>query len=261
VDDWLGDRVRELGRWSASFVLFEGVPGLRAPRRSGDLVRRDLTAFLDSLLEHNAVYESLLVADPGGEVLVGTRAESLEPPVRAVLRDLPPGTGRIGPLFRSEALGRPTLLSAYSILDRQLGTVGALVGRIDIRQLEARLQPPREEPDLAFVLLDAESRILIRSGRTLASPGRDAFPVAIGGESTRGGVSSVPAGILGAEEGALLLAVRPLEGPLPGYIVATLPETVAYGALDASRRNLLAAGLPLARYSARSAASPKAPGG
>ena len=94
VDDWLGDRVRELARWSASFVLFEGVPVLSGPRPAADLVRRDLTAFLGSLLEHNAVYESLLLTDPGGEVLVATRPETLEPQGRALVRELGAGTGR-----------------------------------------------------------------------------------------------------------------------------------------------------------------------
>ena len=245
VDDWLGDRIRELGRWSASFVLFEGVPGLRLPGRSADLVRRDLGAFLASLREHNTVYESLLVTGPGGEVLVATHPEALEPEALSMLEGLPTGTGRLGPLFRSELLGRPTLLAAHAILDRHGETVGALVGRIDPRELGARLLSPREEPNLAFLLLDAEGRTLIRSGRTVASPGRDRLPVAPGSGPAPGRVSSVPSRTLGAGNGNLLVSVRPLEGPLPGFVVATLPEAVAYAALDASRRNLLAAGVPL----------------
>lgn len=245
VDDWLGDRVRELGRWSASFVLFEGVPGLRLPGRPADLVRRDLTAFLASLLEHNTVYESLLVTGPGGEVLVATRPESLEPQALSMLRDLPAGAGRLGPLFRSELLGRSTLLAAHAIQDRHGRPVGALVGRIDPRELGTRLLPPREEPNLAFLLLDADGRTLVRSGRPVASPERDRLLLAPGAGPTPGGVSSVPSRTLGAGDGERLVSVRPLEGPLPGFVVATLPESVAYGALDASRRNLLAAGVPL----------------
>jgi len=243
VDDWLGDRLRELARWSTSFVLVEGVPGLDPARGTSGLARRDLAAFLGSLLEHNAVYESLLVAGPDGEVLVSTRPESLEPPARELVRSLPAGSGRIGPPFRSERLGRPTLLAAHAILDRNGRAVGALVGRIDVRQLDARLLPPRGEPAVSFSLLDDEGRVLARAGRTVASPGRDPFPFEFAAGDA--GISTVPPGSLGTDEGALLLAARRLEGPLDGFLLATLPEAVAYRALASSRRNLLAAGVPL----------------
>jgi diguanylate cyclase (GGDEF)-like protein len=122
------------------------------------------------------------------------------------------------------------------------------MGRIDLRQLGARLLPPREEPNLAFILLDANDRILARFGRIVAAPGRERFPIPVDAERARRGVTSVSAGTLGAGDGALLLAIRPLGGPLPGSLVATLPEAVAYGALDSSRRNLLAAGVPLVLF-------------
>lgn len=243
LDDWFADRLAELARWSASFVLFEGVPGLDPARPPAPLVRRDLTAFLGSLLEHNTVYESLLVTDPDGVVLVSTREGSLEPRARELVRSLPAGAGRFGPLFRSELLGRPTLLAAHAILDRNARTVGALVGRIDVRQLDARLVPRRGEPGVSFSLLDSGNRVFARAGRTVAAPGRDVFPFAFDAEAA--GISSVPAGSLGGDEGTLLLASRRLEGPLPGILLATLPETVAYRALETSRRNLLAAGIPL----------------
>lgn len=245
IDDWLGERTRELGRWSASFVLFEGLPRLGAPGRPADLVRRDLAAFLASLLEHNAVYESLLVSDPRGRVLAATRAEELEPEVLDVLRDLPPGTGRLSPVFRSARLGRPTLVGAHVVQDRSLEAVGALAGRIDVRQLEPKLAAPGEEPSMRFFLLDAAGGILARSGRVASSPGRERFPLAIDAALVRSGVASLPAGAFGPGEEALLVAVRPLDGPLAGFLVAALPEAVAYRSLAASRRNLLAAGVPL----------------
>jgi diguanylate cyclase (GGDEF)-like protein len=245
VDEWLGDRLRELGRWSASFVLFEGVPGLRASPSSGGLVRRDLKAFLDSLLEHNPVYESLFVADPDGRILASTRPEALEPQALRAIREMPAGTGRLGPVFRSDLLGRPTLLAAHSIQDRNARSVGILVGRIDLAQLEARLRSPRDEPTLTFGLFDAGGRAVVLAGRTVAAPGSDRMPASLGTDRLRGGVSSVPLALPGPDGEPLLHAARSLDGPLPGYVLATLPEAVAYKALAESRRNLLAAGVPL----------------
>jgi diguanylate cyclase (GGDEF)-like protein len=245
VDEWLGERTRELGRWSASFVLFEGLPRLGSPGRTTDLVRRDLAAFLDSLLEHNAVYESLLVTDPRGSVLVATRKETLEPEVLELLRELPAGTGKLSPVFRSADLGRPTLVAAHVVQDRGLESVGVLAGRVDLRQLDVKLVAPPEEPAMRFQLLDAAGGILARSGKEVLSPGRERFPLPIDAALVRSGVTAVPAGAFGPGEGALLVAVRPLDGPLPGFLVATLPESVAYRTLAASRRNLLASGIPL----------------
>ena len=245
IDEWLGERTRELGRWSASFVLFEGLPRLGAPGKPADLVRRDLAAFLASLLEHNAVYESLIVTDPRGGVLASTRPEELEPEALATLRELSSGTGRLSPLFRSSRLGRPTLVGAHVVQDRALEGVGVLAGRIDARQLDAKLSAPREEPAMRFLLLDAAGGILARTGTAVPVPGRERFPVDVDAALVRSVVSSLAAGALGPGEEALLVSVRPLDGPLPGFLVATLPEEVAYRSLAASRRNLLAAGVPL----------------
>lgn len=245
IDEWLGERTQELGRWSASFILSEGLPRMRPTGRAADLVRRDLDAFLASLLEHNVVYESLFVTDPRGAVVASTRPESPEPEVLQALRSLPAETGRLSPVFRSASLGRPTLVAARAVQGPDVETVGALAGRVDLRQLEVRLAPPQEEPALEFLLLDAAGGILARSGHVVATPGRERFPVPVDAALVRGGVTSLSASATGSAEGALLVSVRPLDGPLPGFLVATLPEAVAYRSLESSRRNLLAAGIPI----------------
>ncbi|MGZ6988046.1 MAG: hypothetical protein ACXVH0_03695, partial [Thermoanaerobaculia bacterium] len=115
VDEWLGDRVRELGRWSSSFVLYEGLPALRGQGVATERALRDLNVFLESLWRNNAVYESLFVTDLQGETLVSTAPETLDEPVRASLRAGSPPSSRLTTIFRSPHLGRPTLLAVQPV--------------------------------------------------------------------------------------------------------------------------------------------------
>ena len=245
VDEWLGDRLRELGRWSASFVLYEGLPGLRSKGLAGERALRDISAFLGSLLHHNAVYESLFVTDLEGEVLVSTRPEGLERTAKEILRAGPPrAAGCLTPVFRSQELGRPTLVALQPIQDRDLRTVGYIAGRIDPALLAARLGPPVAEPLAAFVLLDGEGRVVARKGSVAPEPGREPLALRVDDLLSKG-PASVPKDVVGGTAGAALVAVRRLEGPLRGSLALSLPESVAYAPLAESRRTILVGGASL----------------
>lgn len=245
VDEWLGDRVRELGRWSSSFVLYEGLPTLRGKGVATERALRDVSVFLESLLRNNAVYESLFVTDLRGETLVSTAPETLDEPVRALLRAGPPPSGRLTAIFRSPHLGRPTLLAVQPVQDRNLQTVGYVVGRVDLKLLEARLGAPTGEPAAFFTLVDDEGRIVARKGHIVPDPGTERAPPEISaGLQTAGGASS-PVRRFGRGAGALLISTRTLEGPLRGFLVLSLPESVAYASLGESRRAFLAGGVSL----------------
>lgn len=244
IDEWLGDRLRELGRWSASFVLYEGLPTLRAKGPAGERALRDVSAFLGSLLNHNAVYESLFVTDLKGNVLVSTRPESLDEVMIEPLRAGPLAAGRMTPAFRSAKLRRPTLLALQPVQDRDLRTVGYVVGRIDPALLAARLGPPVTEPQASFALLDGEGRVVARKGQIVPEPGVERLGLRVDALISKS-PASIPRDIIGGAAGAALVAARPLEGPLRGALLLSLPESVAYASLAESRRTLLAGGASL----------------
>jgi len=245
VDEWLGDRVHELGRWSSSFVLYEGLPALRGKGVATERALRDLNVFLESLLRNNAVYESLFVTDLRGETLVSTAPETLDEPVRALLRAGSPPSGRLTAIFRSPHLGRPTLLAVQPVQDRNLQIVGYLVGRVDLKLLEARLGAPTGEPAAFFTLVDGEGRIVARKGHVVPDPGTDRAPPEISAGLQTAGGASAPVRRFGRGAGALLVSTRALEGPLRGFLVLSLPESVAYASLGESRRAILAGGVSL----------------
>ena len=61
-DDWMRDRAQEATRWSASFVVYEGLDAF-AHSSPESRAARDLKSYLVSLLGHYRVYESLFVLD------------------------------------------------------------------------------------------------------------------------------------------------------------------------------------------------------
>src|SRR5512146_1850510 len=77
VEKWSADRLRELGRWSASFVVFEGVAAVRGGR-ADERTRRDLKEFLLSLQRYNKVYETLSIVDIEGNVVASTSEDELD---------------------------------------------------------------------------------------------------------------------------------------------------------------------------------------
>jgi len=178
IDDWMWQRTREVTRWSASFVVFEGVEALT--RKTGDVERaqRDLNEYLASILGHYQTYESLFVTDAQGRILASTRNEQWEDWASPLLaRPEAAKAGVVSPLHRSAFLGRPTLLAMHAIQDRNDKNVGFLVERPDLRELLLLLNPAVGDPAPEFWLLDDGERVLLRTGQLPPNPGTEQLPV------------------------------------------------------------------------------------
>jgi len=244
LDDWMQQRLHEVSRWSASFVVFEGVAALSRPGPAdADKARRDLDTYLESVLGHYRNYESLFVIDPRGNVLASTRQERWEDWGQGLLdRGGLERGGVVSPIHRSAFLGRPTLLVLHTVQSRQDRTIGYFVERVDLRELEALLGPTEGDPSYSFWLLDEQGRVMLRAGKVPDTPGEQAFPGALPEEGKEmGAVSSVSLPGLGDST----YGVRRLRGPTRGFVVATVPESAAYRPLFEARNRLLKIGLPL----------------
>ncbi|MBN2370092.1 MAG: diguanylate cyclase [Vicinamibacteria bacterium] len=246
IDNWTSIRLREALPWSASFVVFEGVETIM--RGQGDLerARRDMREYLDSVLElgHYRVYESLFVVDLAGNVLSGTRTESLERWGRDLLAGgAPPKKGIMSPIFRSENLGHPTLLVLQPIQGRRGATVGYLVERIDVRELESLLKKTEEGLHPEYWLLDEKGNILVRAGEIAKRPGQQRLgidPPDISALSAPVNEVQLP------DVGRVVLGFRRLSAPARGFLVAMVTEEEAYRSFRESRRALLRLGIPFA---------------
>jgi diguanylate cyclase (GGDEF)-like protein len=238
IDDWMSERLREAARWSASFVVYEGVESLSRRGREAGWARRDMKDYLESVRAHYRVYESLFIVDTSGNVLAATQEERLEDwGRRQVASGLRQG-GVVSPLHRSDFLGRPTILVIHPIQDRGNRTTGYFVERLDLRELESLLAPPQSDPGLSFWLLDVEGRVLARAGRVEDEPGKESFPAPLGPQ---------PQSVLEAEIpglGPTVYATSALEGPFQGGLSAAIPSTIAYRPLEESRNRILKFGLP-----------------
>lgn len=240
VEDWMRERVQDATRWSASFVIYEGFDALAARRDSADA--RDLRAYLDSLLGHYRVYESLFIVDFQGEVLAGTREEALEPWVADLVRQKDPSDVIVSPLRRSEALKRPTLLVLKTIQDpRRNQALGYFVERIDLRELENLLTAESSEGAPAPWLLGPAGEVLARAGKVTPSPGTEPFPVPQ--EFLRSNAESVVAETSLPGVGATMFALRRLGGPFPGRLAAIVPTEIAFKSVAESRQGLMLTGL------------------
>jgi diguanylate cyclase (GGDEF)-like protein len=241
IDDWMWQRTREVTRWSASFVVFEGVEALT--RGTGDVgrARRDVNEYLASVLGHYQTYESLFVTDARGKILASTRNEQWEEWADGLLaRPEAAKAGVVSPLHRSPFLGRPTLLALHAIQDRNDRNVGFLVERPDLRELQLLLNPAVGDPTPEFWLLDTEGRVLLRTGHVPANPGTEGLPVVRPVPPEEAGPiveASLPS------VGRVVYGVRRLAGPSGGYLAATVPAGVAYRSLDEARLRLLIVGL------------------
>jgi diguanylate cyclase (GGDEF)-like protein len=239
VDDWLSQRVREVQRWSGSFVVVEGVEALSGGRGDAAGARRDLAAYVESVLGHYRGYESLFVVDPAGQVLASTREERLDPADIDLLGTGAAG-GRVGPIRRSAFLGRPSLVVVHPV-ERSGGggqPIGFFVERPDLRELEGILATLPSDPPPSFWLIDAEGRVVIRQGRVEAEPGVAAFP----GEGPPADAETGPVREAAFPEvGEVVYGVRRLRSG--GSLAVTVPAAAAYRSLAESRNRLLASGL------------------
>jgi len=245
-DDWMRDRAQEATRWSASFVVYEGLDAF-AHAAPESRAARDLKAYLVSLLGHYRVYESLFVTDGDGQVLSGTRDEQLEDWARPLVQGEVPFDGVIlSPLRKSEFLGRPTLLVLRPIpppgsSERRGRAIGYFVERVDLREMESMLAEDATDLAPAPWLLDGEGKILARAGKIVADPGTQPFPIATGAISASGSASAVTEENLPGL-GSMVYGLRSLTGNFPGRLVSAVPSAHAYQTLQESRRGLIVAG-------------------
>jgi diguanylate cyclase (GGDEF)-like protein len=242
IDDWMRQRLSEVSRWSASFVVFEAAEAIAAGGGETQGARRDLKSYLESVLRHYRVYESLFVTDLRGEVLASTREERLEQWGKDLLaREGSTRAGLITPLRASDRLGRPTLLAIHAVQGRRDQAVGFFIGRLALDELKTHLRTPSADPAPALWLLDERGRVLGKDGRILDAPGNDPFPAPLaeggpGAEAVREG--SLPG------MGPTVHGLRRLQGPSGGYVAATVPEPTVYRVLAESRSRLLRIGVP-----------------
>jgi diguanylate cyclase (GGDEF)-like protein len=245
-DDWMRDRAQEATRWSASFVVYEGLDAF-AKDAPESRAARDLKAYLASLLGHYRVYESLFVTDGGGRVLSGTRDEQLEEWARPLVQGDVAFDGVIlSPLRKSDFLGRPTLLVLRPIpppgsSERRGRALGYFVERVDLRELESMLAEDATDLAPAPWLLDGEGHVLARAGKIVEDPGVRPFPI------TAATASAAGAGSVVAEEnlaglGSTVYGLRSLAGGFSGRLVSAVPSAHAYQTLQESRRGLILAG-------------------
>jgi diguanylate cyclase (GGDEF)-like protein len=241
LDDWVSQRQRDAARWSASFVVYEDVEALGRPGGDPIRIRRELKDYLESVLGHYRAYESLFIVDLSGTVLSATREEQLEDWGRKLLSAGGPGAaGVLSPLQRSDFLNRPTLLILQPIQDRANRTVGYLVERLDLRELEARLEPPSGIPGMALWLIDESGHVLLSAGKVVDTPGEALFAGFKGGPPTTAVQEGDFPGI-----GRAVFGLSPLQGPLRGYLAATIPSSIAYQPLAESRNRLMRYGVPI----------------
>jgi diguanylate cyclase (GGDEF)-like protein len=244
LDDWMQQRLHEVSRWSASFVVFEGVESLSRPDAADAAkARHDLVAYLESVLGHYRNYESLFVIDPRGKVLASTRDERWEDWGQDLVGHggLERG-GIVSPIHRSAFLGRPTLLVLHTVQGRQDRTIGYLVERVDLRELEALLGPTEGDPPYFFWLLDEQGRVLVRAGKVPDVPGEQAFPGALPAEGKETGVVDIVS-LPGLGNG--IYGTRRLRGPTRGFVATTVSANAAYRPLFEARNRLLNLMLPL----------------
>jgi diguanylate cyclase (GGDEF)-like protein len=245
-DDWMRDRAQEATRWSASFVVYEGLDAFakKAPELRA---ARDLKSYLASLLGHYRVYESLFIVDGSGVVLTGTRDEQLEEWARPLVKgDVAFDGVIVSPLHKSELLGRPTLLLLRPIpppgtAERRGRAIGYFVERFDLRELESMMVEDATDLAPAPWLLDADAHILARVGKVVDNPGAKSFPLPVGTA-----LASNPGTIVAQQTlpdlGPSVFGMRNLAGPFPGRLVATVPSARAFQSLQESRRGLILTG-------------------
>ncbi|HEY7508986.1 MAG TPA: diguanylate cyclase [Vicinamibacteria bacterium] len=242
LDDWMAQRLHEVSRWSASFVVFEGVETLTSGVGDAAKAKRDLDAYLESVLGHYEIYESLFVIDVRGRVLAATRQERWEDWGKDLLEGgrLQP-TGAISPIRRSEYLGRPTMLVMHTVHGRQDRRIGHFVGRVSLRELASVLESTDGDPAHQFWLLDPQGRVLVRAGSVPERPGEETFAGALPEPGKETG--PIAQASVGGRE--VIYGARRMRGPTGGFVAATVSASAAYRPLTESRNRLLKIGLPL----------------
>lgn len=237
---WMGDRLKEAARWSASFVVYEGLHALSGPAAS-PRAQADLVEYLESLLAHYRVYESLFIVDPQGRVVAATREETLEEWALALLPATASSTATIvSPVKMSTRLERPTMVILQPIapgLEGRGRVIGYFVMRVDLRELEAVLAEDATPVTPAAWLLDGNGGVMARAGKVAENPG-EPFAVSVTGAATKPHFETRT-----IDGTSTVIAVRALEPPPSGFLAATVEASVAYGALRRSQERIVGSGL------------------
>lgn len=259
LNDWIRQRLYETKQYAFSFVVFEAADAVAVGRADAPRLVRELKEYLVSVLGDSRDCESLFVVDPKGEVIASTRREALEPWAKEMLATVDPkaepgSETLVTPLWRSEALERPTML-VLRIIKVRTRVVGFVVERLDLRQLEALLRAPGPDP-VAFWLLDGTGHVVARESKIPENPGQEAFPGTLpdaGRESVgearfpEGGLTLFAVGALDTVVGTGVAPEAKTGSPaerVPAFVAATVPAKVAYASLEESRNRLLRIGLP-----------------
>jgi diguanylate cyclase (GGDEF)-like protein len=176
--------------------------------------------------------------DPQGTVLAATRDERLEDWITALFPATPTSsTVIISPMRNSAELDRPTMVILQPVTAPGAEGRGRMLGyfvlRLDVREIEKLLREEATDVTPPPWLLDAQGGVLARAGVIVKKPG-EPFPLAVSDvrpdqvvERSLDGQSTV-------------VAVRAIEEPLRGYLVATVESSVAYGLLRRSQEKLMA---------------------
>jgi diguanylate cyclase (GGDEF)-like protein len=177
-------------------------------------------------------------------VLAGTRTELLERWGRELLaRDGPLEKGIMSPIFRSEKWGLPTLLELQPIHGREGATVGYLVERIDVRELESLLGTSEDGLRPTYWLLDENGNIVVRAGSVEELPGKQSLGV------DPPDVSELAPSVRESQlpgVGDVVLGFKRVSAPARGFLMAMVTQDEAYRPSRESRVALLRLGIPFA---------------
>jgi two-component system chemotaxis family response regulator WspR len=265
LDDWLKGRINDVKQWSASKSVFEGSEVLTG-RAPGDAAqaRGELNDYLARVMGFYRTYDSLFVADLDGRVIASTREERVEADVKRLLEPNISSEG-VSRVFRSDWLGgRPTMVAYHPVVNRKGDVIAFVVARLDLDDLESHLDTPvdAETAFLSLDLNDAEKLnesiassteppsfwLLNEGGGIVAEAGKVA-----GRPGERKFEGDLPTGapLLGPVlerripgHSLSVYTVRRMEGPLPGFLVASMAKEVAYRSVEESKLRLLKWGVP-----------------
>jgi diguanylate cyclase (GGDEF)-like protein len=176
-------------------------------------------------------------------VVAATRDERLEEWIVALFPANPSSTAVIvSPVRMSTFLGRPTMVILQPVsapgVDGRGRMLGYFVMRLDLREIENLLSAETTAVTPPAWLLDQHGNVVAQAGKIVGDPGMQAFPVPIT-EATKesrllerriGGTNTV-------------VALRPNEPPVGGYLAATVESSVAFGLLRRSQEKLVGSGL------------------
>jgi diguanylate cyclase (GGDEF)-like protein len=246
LDEWMQQRTRDASHWAASFVVYEGLEALSRSPAESERIHRELRQYLQSVLDLGRYheYQSLFLLDPAGHMVASTREEEIDPWLKDRVAKGEAASGAVSPLLWDE--GRhPTMVVMTPVLGRTGSGVGYLVERLDLRELQSRLNTPVDaetslaEPDLRslstdfdamgnsgpfFWFLDVNGQVVIAAGNQATGP--RAFKGKLLPADVK--IGTITTGTIQEHDRPFLYGLRRLDKSGAGIVVAMLPEQAAY---------------------------------